>query len=329
MKIAYDDVHVGFVCGSYEAVSAVISVFDTKSLMRRGRAADRNIYTVGVIGEHAAASTLSLGSHRLIGTMIYMRNTFPNLRVMFVVNHATGVPDPGASPARDIRLGDVVVGVPTEGNIAGVKVHGYDDGITDLSLLKVPQQILLHAVDQVQDNYGAQGANSISAFIEDLLKKRPMLRDCGDDGNGYGRPEQTSDRLFEADYSHIKDDFRSAKYCAKCDADQEVQREERSHHNPVVHRGLIATYSAEVEYGVLRDKIKSENGAICIEKDLFYVDAFFSPLLAIRGISNYGDSHKNPEWAMYASLTAATFARHVLLAISPAQMASEKRLVEY
>ncbi|KAK2732730.1 hypothetical protein FQN57_002484 [Myotisia sp. PD_48] len=41
------------------------------------------------------------------------------------------------------------------------------------------------------------------------------------------------------------------------------------------------------------------------------------PCLIIRGISDYCDSHKNNDWHKYAALTAAVYARELILVLSP------------
>jgi hypothetical protein len=39
--------------------------------------------------------------------------------------------------------------------------------------------------------------------------------------------------------------------------------------------------------------------------------------LVIRGISDYGDSHKNDTWHYYAAATAAAFAKELLYSVGP------------
>ncbi|PLB35850.1 uncharacterized protein BDW47DRAFT_109608 [Aspergillus candidus] len=41
------------------------------------------------------------------------------------------------------------------------------------------------------------------------------------------------------------------------------------------------------------------------------------PCLAICGIADYADTHKNKQWQPYAALTAAAYARDLLGVISP------------
>lgn len=41
------------------------------------------------------------------------------------------------------------------------------------------------------------------------------------------------------------------------------------------------------------------------------------PCLVIRGISDYCDSHENDDWHKYAALTAAAYARKLMLVLKP------------
>ncbi|KAF7552232.1 hypothetical protein G7Z17_g4455 [Cylindrodendrum hubeiense] len=50
------------------------------------------------------------------------------------------------------------------------------------------------------------------------------------------------------------------------------------------------------------------------------------PCLAIRGICDYADSHKNEEWQGYAAITATAYTKDLLLQISPITVHSEARL---
>ena len=48
------------------------------------------------------------------------------------------------------------------------------------------------------------------------------------------------------------------------------------------------------------------------------------PCLVIRGICDYSDTHKNDEWQGYAAMTAAAFAKDLLLLISPEMVQTEE-----
>lgn len=79
----------------------------------------------------------------------------------------------------------------------------------------------------------------------------------------------------------------------------------------VVHRGTIASGELMVKDGVMRDHLAQEHGILCFEMEAAGALADF-PGLAIRGVSNYCDSHKNDDWHGYAAAAAAAYARQLL-----------------
>ena len=50
--------------------------------------------------------------------------------------------------------------------------------------------------------------------------------------------------------------------------------------------------------------------------------------IVIRGICDYADSYKNDVWQEYAALTAAAFAKELLLYLVPEQVNIERPLQE-
>jgi hypothetical protein len=70
-----------------------------------------------------------------------------------------------------------------------------------------------------------------------------------------------------------------------------------------------------------------ELGALCVEMEAAGLMNDF-PCIAIRGICDYADSHKNDAWQKYAALTAAAYAKELLAYISPEQTSREKPIQE-
>lgn len=78
---------------------------------------------------------------------------------------------------------------------------------------------------------------------------------------------------------------------------------------------------------MVRDSISRKHGIICFEMEAAgLMDTF--PSLAIRGISDYSDSHKNDDWQSYAAVVAAAYAKDLLGYISPNQVVNVPRAEE-
>jgi tRNA A37 N6-isopentenylltransferase MiaA len=63
-----------------------------------------------------------------------------------------------------------------------------------------------------------------------------------------------------------------------------------------------------------RDRLAQRHGILCFEMEAAGLMNEL-PTLVIRGICDYCDSHKQKQWQGYAALTAATYAKLLLMAI--------------
>ncbi|RWA04108.1 hypothetical protein EKO27_g10996, partial [Xylaria grammica] len=116
---------------------------------------DSNMYSFGRIGEHnvvvACLPAGQIGTNSAATVASQMRSSFPALRFGLLVGIGGGVP----SNDNDIRLGDVVISLPT-GQHGGV--IQYDIGKTTPSghvrtgSLNAPPQILLNALNKLRSN---------------------------------------------------------------------------------------------------------------------------------------------------------------------------------
>ncbi|RYP63088.1 hypothetical protein DL769_007075 [Monosporascus sp. CRB-8-3] len=93
----------------------------------------------------------------------------------------------------------------------------------------------------------------------------------------------------------------------------EIPREERETLGPEIHYGLIASGNTLFKDSVARDTVLEEldDECLCFEMEAAGLMNDF-PCLVIRGICDYGDSHKNDRWQRYAAATAAAYAKEFL-----------------
>lgn len=117
-------------------------------------------------------------------------------------------------------------------------------------------------------------------------------------------------------------------YCSGCDQDIEkpnnecskthIPREQRGDNNPVIHYGIIASGNKVVKDATVRDQLRDQFDAFCVETEAAGLMNHF-PCLVIRGVCHYADRHKNDAWDRYAALTAAAYAKEFLSYITPVQ----------
>jgi nucleoside phosphorylase len=80
-----------------------------------------------------------------------------------------------------------------------------------------------------------------------------------------------------------------------------------------------------MEDAKIRDQMAKEEGVLCFETEAAGLMNHY-PCLVIRGICDYADSHKTKEWQGYAAMTAAAYAKDLLLRIPPNKVEEERKI---
>ncbi|KAH0368832.1 pfs domain-containing protein, partial [Aureobasidium melanogenum] len=288
---------IGWICALPIELAAAVKMLDEEHPRLPQDPKDDNSYRFGRIGNHnIVIGCLPHGRFGLVSAAsvaLQMKNSFDNLRIGLMVGIGGGVP----SEETDIRLGDIVVSSPT-GQHGGVVQ--YDLGKTRLNgeiertgSLNSPPNALLHVVTEM---IAAQemGELQIVTYLSRLADRLPAY---------------------------------AGKNCSGCGgAENQVLREERDDHNPVVHYGTIASGNQVMKDAFTRDKLSHElGGVLCYEMEAAGLMNNF-PCLVIRGISDYSDTHKNDGWQRYAAAVAAAYAKDLLGHLASAKVAQTETL---
>ncbi|KIW22420.1 uncharacterized protein PV07_12307 [Cladophialophora immunda] len=252
------------------------------------RPRDRNSYILGRIGRHSVVIALLPETENNDAAVAMMQLIKDFPSVRFGLSVGIDAGVPNL-PNVDVRLGDVVVSMPSK--TPGSVIH-YDLG-TKTKDSKVP------------------------VYLLQMLKKYPKLKDK------YIHPGAESDQLFESSYDH-----HGGEDCLDCDSSRAVKRSARPSTDPVVHYGTIASVNRVLKNAVERDMLEMTNPSIvCVETEVAgLMDSF--PCLAIRGICDYADSHKNKRWMPYAAATAAAYMKELLYMLSPREVSSTSPALE-
>ena len=268
---------------------------------------DTNKYILGQIAGHKVVLTclISAGTNHAASAALHMQYTFKRLRFILMVGIGGGIPNP--STGKDVRLGDVVVSMPT-GQYSGVVQFDsgkllQDKNFLNQGTLRAPPSFLQKVVKFLIARHESQ-ENCIARYIQDMLKKHPKNTRTGTD---YRRPGQGNDLLFRAEYVCRRDGHT----CAECDMEQQIIRSVRPEDEPVIHCGNIASGSSVVRDALKRDSLGKDYGALCVEMEAAGLMNEFD-CLVIRGICDYADSHKNKNWQRYAAAAAAAYAKELL-----------------
>ncbi|XWW96063.1 hypothetical protein V2A60_004033 [Cordyceps javanica] len=284
---------------------------------------DTNDYTLGRIWKHNVVIAVlpdgEYGTSSAANVATNMLRSFPNVRIGVLVGIGGGAP----TPEQDIRLGDIVVSAPRDGQ-GGVFEYDFGKTIQNKAFqhtrfLNQPPIALRTALTGIQTQYERKG-HQLEAAITTVLKNNTRLQDK------YKRPAPATDRLFK---SKVTCDPRGcAAFCANEPSNLVARRERRPNEdNPAVHYGLIASANQLMKDATLRDKLATEKDVLCFEMEAAGLMNTF-PCLVIRGICDYSDTHKNKEWQGYAAMTAAAYAKDLLYRITPSRVEAERKIAE-
>ncbi|KAK0717828.1 nucleoside phosphorylase domain-containing protein, partial [Lasiosphaeria miniovina] len=292
VRLSHEEYTVGWICPLSINMEAARAVLDDTHEILPNKPGDRNIYLFGRIGQQNIVITSleerNYGAVNAAVAATNMHRSFPSICLRMVVGIAGGVPQ-----SEDIRLGDVVVG--TE-----VVEHG------------LVRKTLSHLIYErtIVHKAPAVFREAIFRFEADRLPSvSNMLATLADVGSrNSAMANAAKDRLFDSEYGHIT----GMSDCNACGEEWEIDRARRATGFPRIHYGLIASGTQVIKHGETRDKTAELlGGVLCFEVETAGVMDLF-PCLAVRGISNYADSHKNGLWEGYASAAAAAYAKELL-----------------
>ncbi|CAI6334823.1 unnamed protein product [Periconia digitata] len=248
------------------------------------------IYSLGSIGCHNVAIASYPVGEVGIGVSGSMAaealRDFPNLEIGFLIGIAAGIP----SSTKDIRLGDVAVAIPT-GDNAGV--IGYD-------LVKVEDERI-----QLK-----QWQNSTASLLRALIR-RMQVSSTRPTGN-FKRHLEVLERAAAFDRPHPP--APSSEWPS-----HKPQRKPED--GPQVHYGTILSGNGVIKSKAIRDMLRDQHGGIAIEMEAAGMMTRL-PVAVVRGISDFADASKNDEWQPYAALTAAAYAKEMLLKLGPLRKAN-------
>ncbi|KAJ0424773.1 hypothetical protein BJY00DRAFT_221205 [Aspergillus carlsbadensis] len=296
---------VGWICALAEEMAAARAMLDEEhpSLPQDHRV-DNNSYVLGRIGCHnivlACLPNGVTGTTSAAVVANRMRSTFRGIRYGLMV----GIGGAAPSETDDVRLGDVVVGIP-HGGYSGVVQYDFGKTMKEgrfmrTSSLNRAPNILLTAVTNLKSRHFLLG-HQIQLYLQQMVDQYPRLK------ADFSHPGAQNDVLYQPDYGHASKN----RTCTTCDLTKTITRTARDSSEPVIHYGLIASGNQVMKDAITRDRLKHDLDVLCFEMEAAgLVDDF--PCLVIRGISDYADSHKNDMWRYYAAATAAAYAKELL-----------------
>ncbi|KAK4078527.1 uncharacterized protein Triagg1_2858 [Trichoderma aggressivum f. europaeum] len=315
---------VGWICAiTEEFVAARAFLDETHERLTFQDPKDSNNYVLGKMSNHnIVIACLPLGEYgtaSAAGVAINMIRSFPNIRIGMMVGIGGGAP----SRRHDIRLGDIVVSTPGNGN-GGVFQYDFGKSIqakefVETGFLNQPPEMLRTALQSLKASHQLEGHTLVND-VEGVLRTKPRLK------RAYCRPN-IHDQLYKSTFIHST----PSEDCQSCgsDAAHVELRDPRDQDDddPAIHYGVIASGNQVMKDALIRDKLAMERGVLCFEMEAAGLMNRF-PCLVIRGICDYSDSHKNDKWRGYAAIMAAAYTKDLLRHLIPEQVAAGENAID-
>ncbi|KAF2220404.1 hypothetical protein BDZ85DRAFT_275525 [Elsinoe ampelina] len=310
---------IGWICALHTEYTAAKVYLDQTYDGNHKDRRDNNDYTLGQIGNHNVVIAVCPDSEYGIASAANvardMVRSFPNVRMGLLVGVGAGIP----SETNDIRLGDVVVS-SSAGQTGPVIQFDMGKRLPDgtfkiTSHLDNPPSPLRAALNGLRSKHDIEG-NCIQTMVDQALTKIFKR-------SKYSRPPQETDRLFSRNSLHRSDQWDDCSdTCSGPDTlivPRNIRGEEDD--NPAIHYGPIGSSNTLLRDASERDELARIHHILCIEMEAAGLMNHW-PCLVIRGICDYADSHKNKRWQGYAAMTAAAYAKSLLLRL-PADKVEE------
>ncbi|KAK3293566.1 nucleoside phosphorylase domain-containing protein [Chaetomium fimeti] len=274
-----------------------------------GRGDDYVFQAGEMCGHNAIIATLPAGQEYGTGSAAALasqvKRYFPNLWFGLLVGVAAGLPNFSRSPPLDIRLGDVLVGLPT-GESAGLIAYdlGKETAKDGFQLLHFGH-VLANTETVVRSAIGAiklMAPNDAKAFLPHYERIKHKEHTTGT----FVDPGQENDLLYQSN---------------KDGTERLAKRERRPDGKRTrVWYGPIGSGDKVVKNARIRDELRDKYNVIGLEMEAAGTMNRI-PVGVIRGVCDYGDEHKNEEWQPYAAAMAAAYAKAVLAEIRPKNIA--------
>lgn len=337
-----DDFKIAIVCAlkaEFDAVCLVVEEFWDESQDIYGKAnGDINYYRTGRIGKHniILLQLRQMGKAHAAAAAASLRSSFNRLHLVLLVGGCAAVPQ---SENANIVLGDIIIST-------GIVQYDFGRKFPDKFIRKNTDRDNL--IKPCKDIGNILATLQTPDITNKLLERLATLlidlqKNAHNKGYGprYEYPGVYEDKLYKTNYHH-KHHNMECTTCSMADDStcdearitncedlgceaaglvagrhrlkeklQSCRNDDRTYQNPDIFFGLVGSGDSVMKSGRDRDRLAEEEGVIAFEMEAagFWEDV---PTLVVKGVFDYGDSHKNKLWHHFSSATAACAARAII-----------------
>ncbi|KAM0558360.1 hypothetical protein ACHAPJ_005054 [Fusarium lateritium] len=275
------------------------------------RGDDYNFQAGDINGHNIVIATLPAGQEYGTGSAAALasqiKNYFPNLWFGLLVGVAAGLPNLEKIPPIDIRLGDVIVGLP-EGESAGLIAYDLGKETVDGFQLLRFGSVLVNTETVVRSAIG--NIKKMSPYDSDVfLPFYESIKDKEHSKGTFTDPGQENDALYDINDDSVEILIPRHK--------RDASRRTRVWYGPIGSRDKLIKNASK------RNELRDRHGVIGLEMEAAGTMNRI-PVGVIRGVCDYADEHKNKEWQPYAAAMAAAYAKAVLHELGPGKAISQQ-----
>ncbi|KAJ4262971.1 hypothetical protein NW762_006584 [Fusarium torreyae] len=268
------------------------------------RAGDINGHNI-VVATLPAGQEYGTGSAAALASQI--KKFFPNLWFGLLVGVAAGLPNLNKTPPIDIRLGDVIVGLP-EGESAGLIAYDLGKETADGFQLLRFGRVLANTETVVRSAIG--NIKVMAPYDSDVfLPFYETIKDKEHSKGTFTDPGQENDALYDVNNDSIETLVPRPK--------RDASRRTRVWYGPIGSGDKLTKNARK------RNELRDRFGVIGLEMEAAGTMNRI-PVGVIRGVCDYADEHKNKEWQPYAAAMAAAYAKAILHELGPGKAVSKQ-----
>lgn len=288
---------------------------------------DNNTYVTGRIGPHHVVLCYlpGMGKRSAASAAANLRMSYRHIQLALLVGVCGGVP---FSPSKEeIILGDVVIssGI-VEYDFGRQNPDGFRRKIDSTEALGRPSPKIRSFLAALKGKATRSELQEQTSQHLQSLQTRP---------NGWQRPANEQDVLFEPSYrhKHYNASQQAPCICLSCHSNKDPVCDQSSKSDCItvgcagrvihrdrlsagiadssIHIGKYASGDTVLKFGEHRDNVSSAEGVIAFEMEGAGVWDNV-PCIIIKGVCDYADSHKNKIWQPYAAAAAASASKAFL-----------------
>ncbi|OAL35725.1 hypothetical protein AYO20_05106 [Fonsecaea nubica] len=322
-----DDFEIAIICAlvlERNAVEALLEEeYETDGFSYGKAAGDLNAYTTGRLGNQHVVLTYmpSMGIASSAAVAANLCTSFRGIRLAITAGICGGAPK--APDGTEILLGDVIV---------SMSVIQMDFGRQYPNTFVRKKEIddtLGRANPEIRAYIGKTSGHLVQERLREKIAIFSAHISATKGFSGFVYPVPENDRLYPADYRH-KHRTQNCSACGHCvepddgvceaalqsscvspDGRQMTSAAIQDAKKPAIHTGRIASSNTVMKSGMHRDRVVAEEKVLGFEMESAGSWEYV-PTIAIKGVCDYADSHKNKQWQAYAAATAAACTKAML-----------------